>query len=60
MLPPIRCFTCGKVLGHLWEEFKKERNPLEFFKKYEIERYCCRVTLLTTLDAEEEVLNFQP
>ena len=21
MIIPVRCFTCGKVLGHLWERY---------------------------------------
>ena len=23
MIIPIRCFSCGKPIAHLWEEFKK-------------------------------------
>ena len=22
MLIPVRCFTCNKVIGHLWEEYQ--------------------------------------
>ena len=22
MIIPIRCFTCGKVVGHLWEKYQ--------------------------------------
>ena len=22
MLIPIRCFTCNKVIGHLWEDYQ--------------------------------------
>jgi DNA-directed RNA polymerase I, II, and III subunit RPABC5 len=24
MIIPIRCFTCNKVIAHLWEEYLKE------------------------------------
>lgn len=24
MIIPIRCFTCGKVLAHLWEPFQEK------------------------------------
>uniref|UniRef100_A0A834VFL0 DNA-directed RNA polymerase n=1 Tax=Sarcoptes scabiei TaxID=52283 RepID=A0A834VFL0_SARSC len=26
MFFPVRCWTCGKVIGHLWEEFREELN----------------------------------
>jgi len=59
MLPPIRCYTCGKVIGHLWEEFNKFENKQEFFEKYGIKRYCCRTVFLTTIDQEEIVAKFK-
>lgn len=24
MIIPIRCFTCNKVVGHLWEEYQEK------------------------------------
>ena len=24
MLFPVRCWTCGKIIGHLWEEFSEQ------------------------------------
>lgn len=32
MLIPVRCFTCGKIIGHMWNDYielvenKKESN----------------------------------
>ena len=23
MIIPVRCFSCGKPIGHLWEQFKE-------------------------------------
>jgi DNA-directed RNA polymerase subunit N (RpoN/RPB10) len=44
MIIPIRCFTCGKVIGHLWEEYKnalqndfnKEVKELDIIKYIDI------------------------
>lgn len=33
MLIPNRCFSCGKVIGHLWEEY------LEILSKNESDEY---------------------
>ena len=52
---PIRCYTCGKVLGNLeharktYREFfqdNQEEDWLAFFEKYRIQRYCCRRILM--------------
>ncbi|MFH1326789.1 MAG: DNA-directed RNA polymerase subunit N [archaeon] len=50
MIIPVRCFSCGKPIGHLWEEFKKRTTNGESAKKVleslGIERYCCRAVFL--------------
>lgn len=35
---PIRCFTCGSLIGHLWELFKeKVENRINELKKQGVE-----------------------
>ncbi len=50
MIIPIRCFSCGKPIGHLWEEFKERREKGDDVKKIldslGVERYCCRGVFL--------------
>ena len=50
MIIPIRCFGCGKPIGQLWEEYDKRVKAGEDSGKVlddlELERYCCRATLL--------------
>lgn len=29
MLFPVRCWTCGKVIGHLWESFSESLQKME-------------------------------
>ncbi|MBI2079467.1 DNA-directed RNA polymerase subunit N [Candidatus Micrarchaeota archaeon] len=41
---PVRCFTCGGVIGHLYEKYKallKEKNADETFESLGVDRYCC-------------------
>ncbi len=42
---PVRCFSCGAVIGHLYEEYKKglETKPAgQVLDEMGVERYCCR------------------
>ena len=52
MIIPIRCFTCGKVLGSIFEEYKKRvyingEDPKKVLDDLGVKRYCCRRTLLS-------------
>ena len=53
MLPPIRCPSCGKPLGHLWEEYEKRvksgEKPEKVLNELGITRYCCRRTMISTV-----------
>jgi len=63
MIIPIRCFTCGKPIAHLWEEFKKRVQAGESQKKVlddlGVERYCCRAVFLGHVDLIELVSKFK-
>lgn len=63
MIIPIRCFSCGKPIAHLWEEFKKRTEKGEEAKKVlddlEIDRYCCRAVFLGHVDLIDEVGKFK-
>lgn len=46
MIIPIRCFSCGKPLGHLWEEYServsKGENKKKILDALGLDKYCCR------------------
>ncbi len=62
MLPPVRCFTCGAPLGHLWVEFKRRveqgEPPAKVLDDLGVTRYCCRRTLLTSITYIEEISKY--
>ncbi|MFW6040392.1 MAG: DNA-directed RNA polymerase subunit N [Thermoplasmatota archaeon] len=62
MIVPIRCFSCGKVIGNVYEVFKNRvdrgEDPGEVLDDLEIERYCCRRMLLTHVDLIDEVMGY--
>jgi len=62
MIIPVRCFTCGKLIGDKWEEFarrvKSGENPSEVLDNLGFKRYCCRRMLLSHVEIFDEVLRF--
>lgn len=64
MIIPVRCFSCGKVVGHLWEQYKERVEKGEDSKKIldelGLKRYCCRGLFLTHVDLIDKISDFQP
>ncbi len=65
MIIPIRCFTCGRPIAHLWEKYRKMvedegTHPKEALDKLGVERYCCRRMLLSHRDLLKESLPYTP
>lgn len=62
MLFPIRCFTCGKVIGDKWEQYRKMveagETPSNALDKLGIKRYCCRRMFISHVEIMDEVLRF--
>ncbi|MCS7135356.1 MAG: DNA-directed RNA polymerase subunit N [Candidatus Aenigmarchaeota archaeon] len=64
MIIPVRCFSCGKVVGHLWEEYQKRVKEGESKEKVlndlGLERYCCRALFLGHVDLLKNISKFKP
>ena len=55
MIIPIRCWSCGKPIAHLWEDFltktnNRTKNIKETLDELGLERYCCRSQFLGHVD----------
>jgi len=63
MIIPIRCFSCGKPIAHLWAEFKKRvaegESSQKVLKELGLERYCCKSMFLGQEDYLELLSNFK-
>ncbi|HEX33055.1 MAG TPA: DNA-directed RNA polymerase subunit N [Candidatus Aenigmarchaeota archaeon] len=63
MIIPVRCFTCGKPIGHLWKEFKKRveegEKPKDVLDDLGLERYCCRAVFLGHVDLLPTVAKYK-
>ncbi len=63
MIIPIRCFSCGKPIAHLWEEYKERvgegEEPGKVLDELGLERYCCRAMFLGQVDLIDEISKFK-
>ena len=63
MIIPIRCFSCGKPVAHLFEEYKEkikkgeDRNKI--MNALGLKRYCCRALFLGHVDLIETIASFK-
>jgi DNA-directed RNA polymerase subunit N len=72
MIIPVRCFSCGRVIGSDYVRFtdrvgeiKKTKNRevtaeeiSEILDDLDVTRYCCRRMILSNAELLEEILPF--
>ena len=63
MIIPIRCFSCGKPIGHFLEDYKKRtsngENQGKVLDELGLDRMCCRAMLLGQTDSIELIGKFK-
>ncbi len=63
MIIPVRCLSCGKPVGHLYEEYKerveKGEEPKKVLDDLGLKRYCCRGLFISHVDLIDTVAEFK-
>ena len=51
---PVRCWSCGKVIAHVYEQYKQAvdggEDPQSTLDDLGIKRYCCRRMFVGQVD----------
>jgi len=62
VLIPVRCFTCGNLIADKFDDYqtklKAGEDPEKVLNELQINRYCCRRMLLTTVETIQQVIPF--
>jgi len=62
LIIPIRCFSCGSLVGDKWEEFarrtKEGEEPRQILDDLGMKRYCCRRMLISNVEVIDEFLKY--
>jgi DNA-directed RNA polymerase subunit N (RpoN/RPB10) len=63
MIIPIRCFSCGKPIAHLYRKYKEligaGKTNKEALDEIELKRTCCRAQILGQADTLELINKFK-
>jgi DNA-directed RNA polymerase subunit N (RpoN/RPB10) len=63
MIIPIRCFSCGKPIGQLWEEYKKRvaegEKSGDVLDELGLDKFCCRSMFIGQEDYIELIGKFR-
>ena len=59
MIIPVRCFTCGKVVGSAYPQYTERvamgEDPKAVLDSLGFERYCCRRMIVSPADLIKEI-----
>jgi DNA-directed RNA polymerase subunit N len=62
MIIPVRCFTCGTVIGEIYEKFilrvEMGEKPDEVLDTLGLDRFCCRKMIVAHADLIDEVIPY--
>ena len=62
MLAPVRCFTCGKLIANIYNEYltqvKQGEEPNKVMDSLKITRYCCRRMFVSSVETIYQVIPY--
>lgn len=60
MIVPVRCFTCGSLIGDKWYEYARRvsngEDPGKVLDDLGVKRYCCRRMFLSHTEIIDKII----
>ncbi|MBN2478208.1 DNA-directed RNA polymerase subunit N [Candidatus Micrarchaeota archaeon] len=60
---PVRCFSCGAVIGQYYEKYLKlveeGKSKKEALDELGIDKYCCRRMFISHVDMTEMITKYE-
>jgi DNA-directed RNA polymerase subunit N len=60
---PVRCFTCGSVIGSLYEDYAKQvkegKDAAKVLDSLDVERYCCRRMFIAHVEVMDKIVKYR-
>ena len=63
MICPIRCFSCGQVVAHKYDEYmrlvnEEKKSVGQALDMVGLHKYCCRRMLLTHTEVIDDIIKY--
>jgi len=62
VIVPVRCFTCGRLVGDKWHEYSRRvrqgEDPKKVLDDLGMKRYCCRRMMISHVEIIDEYLSY--
>lgn len=62
MIIPVRCFSCGKPIAHLWPKYQQyleyDYTPDQALNELGLKKFCCRRMIKTHVELIDKLLEF--
>lgn len=63
MPPPVRCYTCTKPIGHLFEKYvsgkdKENIDPQKLLDDLGLQRWCCRMMFVGYSSVDDILIKY--
>ncbi len=63
MIIPVRCFSCGSVIGSKWEDYQRlleeGKSVKEALDELDLNRFCCRGAIMSHVETIDTVGKFE-
>lgn len=63
MIIPVRCFSCGQVIGSKWEKYLKlveeGKTKAQALDELKVERFCCRGAIMSNVESIDIIGSYE-